>query len=111
MSSTDELLDALFAALTAEDGKPALDPRMALRSDPAAGSYFIPAPRPALSLDEMRRPDREGPLAELQHVLADLPADRRAALIERVTALHAALATAAQGEGEAEPSSLIYALH
>ena len=110
MRSIDTLLDELFALLAAEGGGSAVDPHMALKPDPKARTYFIPAPHPVLSLDEMRRPDQAGVLAEVEHVLADLSQATRTAVVERVKALYEALAAEAE-DGDAEPPSLIYALH
>ena len=110
MPSIDVLLDELFEALKAEAEARAVDPHMALKPDPAAKTYFIPAPHPVLRLEEMRRPDETGAMAEVERVLADLPPATRAAVVERVKALHSALAAEA-ADGDAEPPSLIYALH
>ena len=110
MRSIDTLLDELFELLTADGKGSAVDSHMALRPDPKAQTYFIPAPHPRLSLEEMRRPDLTGAMAEVERVLADLSPATRAAVIERVTALYEALAAEAE-DGNAEPPSLIYALH
>lgn len=110
MPSIDALLDELFELLTAGAQAHAVDPRMALAPDPAAATYFVAAPRPVLSLQEMRRPDESGVLAEIERVLADLSPAARSAIVARVEALRAALAAAAD-DGDAEPPSLIYALH
>jgi hypothetical protein len=111
LSSIDALLDALFEMLIAPDGKPALDPHMSLQPDPRAQSYFIPAPRPALTFEEMRRPDRDEAMAEVARVLADLPSERREALVAGLKAAYDALAAEAAEGGPAEPPTLIYALH
>ncbi|MFO1084058.1 MAG: hypothetical protein U1E21_05820 [Reyranellaceae bacterium] len=111
MSSTDALLDALFDALTKDDGTPTVDSHMALKPG-AAATYFVPAPHPTLTLQEMRRPDTADPMAEVARVLADVAPDRRAALVAALEAAYDALAAkAADGGGPAEPPSLIYALH
>ena len=110
MRSIDTLLDELFELLAAEGKGRAVDPHMALKPDPNARTYFIPAPHPVLSLQEMRRPDLTGAMAEVEHVLADLPPGTRGAVVERVKALYEALAAEAEGD-DAEPPSLIYALH
>lgn len=110
LSSTDALLDALFDALTRDDGTPAVDPHMALKPR-AAATYLVPAPHPALSLEEMRRPDTADPMAEVARVLADVAPERRAALVAAIKAAYDALAAEAADGGPAEPPSLIYALH
>ncbi len=109
-SSIETLLDRLFAALAPAEGRPRLDPHMALKPDPAARSYFIAAPRPALALDDMLRPGKEAPFAETERLLADTTPERRAELVGLLQALQEALATERQ-DGSAEPPSLIYALH
>ncbi|MFO1159313.1 MAG: hypothetical protein U1E60_10780 [Reyranellaceae bacterium] len=111
MSSTDALLDALFDALTRDDGTPAVDPHMALKPDGKAASYLIAAPHPKLTLDEMRRPDTADPMAEVERVLADVAPERRAKLVAALKAAYDALAAEAADGGPAEPPSLIYALH
>ena len=111
MSSIDALLDALFEVLTARDGTPAVDPHMALKPDPKATSYFVAAPCPVLSLEEMRRPDCGDAMAEVAHVLADLSPELRATLVARIKAVYDALAAEAADGAPAEPPSLIYALH
>ncbi len=108
--SIEALLDRLFDALTPAAGAPRLDPHMALKPDPAAPSYFIAAPRPALTLDDMLGPAREAPFAETERLLAEMPAERRAELLSLLKQLQEALAAERQ-DGEAEPPSLIYALH
>jgi hypothetical protein len=111
LSSIDALLDALFAALTAQDGTPAVDPHMALKPDRAAASHLVPAPRPSLTLEDMRRPDIADPMAEVERILADVAPERRAALIAAIKAAYDALQAEAAEGGPAEPPSLIYALH
>ena len=111
MSSTDTLLDALFEALTKNDGTPAVDPHMALRPDRNAASYLIAAPCASLSLAEMRRPDTADLMAEVERVLADVAPERRQALVAALKAAYDALAAEAADGGPAEPPSLIYALH
>jgi hypothetical protein len=110
MRSIDTLLDELFELLAAGAGSAAVDPHMALKPDPTAPTYFISAPHPVLSLEEMRRPDLTGVMAEVELVLADLPPAKRAAVVERFKALYEALAAETE-DGDAEPPSLIYALH
>lgn len=110
MRSIDTLLDELFALLAAEGGSSAVDPHMALKPNPKARTYFIPAPHAVLSLEEMRRPDRTGAMAEVERVLSDLSPATRAAVVERVKVLYEALVAEAE-DGDAEPPSLIYALH
>ncbi len=109
--SIEALLDALFEELSQRNGERALDPRMALRPDPEAQSYFIAAPHPRLTLDDMLRPDKAGTMAEVERVLADMPADRRAAFVARLRAAYEALAPETADGDDAEPPSLIYALH
>ncbi len=108
--SIEALLDRLFDLLAPADGAPRLDPHMALAPDPAAGSYFIAAPRPSLTLDDMLRPGKDAPFSETERLLVDLPEARRAELVELLKTLRQALA-AEQQDGTAEPPSLIYALH
>jgi hypothetical protein len=83
---------------------------MALRPDPAARSYFIAAPRPSLTLDDMLRPAKDAPFAETERLLGEMPAERRAELIAVLKQLESALATE-RADDSAEPPSLIYALH
>jgi len=108
---TEALLDALFDALTRDDGTPPVDPHMALKPDRAAATYLVPAPHPRLTLDEMRRPDTGAPMAEVTRVLADVAPERRAALLAALKAAAEALAAETADGGPAEPPSLIYALH
>lgn len=110
LSSTDALLDALFDALTKDDGTPPVDPHMALKPR-AATTYLVPAPHPTLTLEEMRRPDTADPMEEVARVLADVAPARRAALVAAIKAAYEALAAEAADGGPAEPPSLIYALH
>jgi hypothetical protein len=107
--SIEALIDRLFGLLTPASGA-RLDPHMALRPDRAARSYFIAAPRPVLTRDDMLRPAREAPFAETERLLADMPAERRAELIATLRELDKALA-AERSDESAEPPSLIYALH
>lgn len=106
----EKLIDRLFALLTPSGGAARLDPHMALAPDPAARSYFIAAPRPSLTLEDMVRPAKEAPFAETERLLADMPAGRRAEVIALLKDLESALA-AERADGSAEPPSLIYALH
>ena len=108
-SSIEALIDRLFALL-APAAKAHLDPHMALAPDRTAASYFIAAPRPALTLDDMLRPGKEAPFAETERLLADMPAGQRAELLALLKELEKAL-TAEHDDGSAEPPSLIYALH
>ncbi|MGD9884580.1 MAG: hypothetical protein AB7U95_31205 [Reyranella sp.] len=107
----DALLDALFDALTKDDGTPPVDPHMALKPDRAAATYLIDAPHPQLTLEEMRRPDTADPMDEVARVLADVAPERREALLVAIRAACDALAAEAADGGSAEPPSLIYALH
>jgi hypothetical protein len=108
-SSIEALIDRLFDLL-APAGGPRLDPHMALAPDRAAASYFIAAPRPSLTLDDMLRPSKEAPFAETERLLAEMPEERRAELLALLKELEKAL-TAEQADDSAEPPSLIYALH
>ena len=110
MPSIDTLLDELFEVLKAEAAARGVDPHMTLKPDPSAKTYFIAAPHPVLSLEDMRRPDRTGAMAEVERVLADLSPAAHKAVVERVKALYEALAAEA-ADGTAEPPSLLYALH
>ena len=107
--SIEALIDRLFALLTPAGGA-RLDPRMALEPDRKAASYFIAAPRRALTLDDMLRPGREAAFSETERLLADMPAERRVELLALLKDLEKAL-MAEQADGTAEPPSLIYALH
>jgi hypothetical protein len=111
LSSTDLLLDALFDMLVAPDGKPALDPRMALKPDPGADSYFVPAPHPNLTLEQMRRPDGGDTMVEVERMLADVPPEQRAVFVAGLKAAYEAMMAEAADGGPAEPPTLIYALH
>lgn len=111
MSSIDVLLDELFDALTTAEGNPTIDPRMALKPDLAARSYFVPAPRPSLTLEEMREPDTIDAMVGVERILVDLSPELRAEMVTRIKAVYEALTAEADARGPAEPPSLIYALH
>jgi hypothetical protein len=104
----DQLIDRLFELIIAPSEGPALASHMSL-TPPAEASHFVKAPRPVMTRADMERPDAAGLIAELDRILEDLPADARAEALGILSALADALGPAA--EGDAQPSSLIYALH
>jgi hypothetical protein len=110
-SSIDSLIGELYELLIApRDGRPALDPRMALKPDAERGSYFIAAPRPVLQRADMERLCHEGPLAGIAAQLADLPEPLRVQALERIDAIMRLMAEAPPAD-DATPSTLIYAMH
>ena len=110
-SSIDSLIGELYELLTAHrDGRPVLDPRMALKPDAERGSYFTVASRPVLRRADMERLSSEGPLAGIAAQLADLPEPVRVQALQRIDAIMRLMAQAPPAD-DATPSTLIYAMH
>ncbi len=108
---TDPLIEQLLERVNAALAKSELPAHMALHPQSAKASYFIAAPRPRMTRQDMERIATDGVFAEMERVLADVPAATRAELTALLEAASAKLKSTQAANESAEPSSLIYTIH
>jgi len=107
----DALLDDLYETLFLGPDGPLISSRMALAPDRDADSLFVAAPRPTTTRDDMAAIAERGLWPVMADVLDDLPDHRREEVLAKLKAITDVLIEQAHGDGPAEPSSLVYALH
>lgn len=109
-NSTDLKIDALYDLLYVGGPGETLPSQMRLAPDPAAASYFEPVRSPVLTRADMERISTVGVAAEMDRLLADLPAEKRQRAVALIGDIASELALT-DAPGDDTPSVLIYAMH